>query len=126
MKQCTLNIMVDDMERTVEFYQNMLGFEVLTTVPQAKPWTWALLRQGNVEVMFQARRSKAESLPLWEKSARREKPELHMEVQGVKALYERVQSKAADIVRTLQAPERGSQEFSLRDCNDFVLTFAQR
>ncbi len=126
MKKCTPNIMVDDMERTVEFYKTVLGFEPVITVPQSQPWNWVLMKCDQVEVMFQTRRSLSEELPLFKHQPKGGALTFHIELEGVQALYTRLQAKAADIVSALHSTFYGTEEFSLRDCNDFILTFAQR
>jgi len=75
LTKLALNLMVEDVNRTVEFYQEVLGFEfvrgvieelqeILTTYQQDRSLDYAMMKCGNVEVMFQAKRSLAEALPL--------------------------------------------------------------
>jgi lactoylglutathione lyase len=53
----TFNLMTDDMEESVNFYTQLLGFETGMTVPESKPWQWAQLNAGSVKLMLQTRAS---------------------------------------------------------------------
>ncbi|OYT63392.1 glyoxalase, partial [Methanosarcinales archaeon ex4484_138] len=61
------NLMVEDVNRTVEFYQEVLGFEfvmgvieevqeILTSYQGDRLLDYAMVKCGDVEMMFQAKR----------------------------------------------------------------------
>ena len=63
----TPNIMVEDVNKTIDFYKNILGFQTLMTVPEAGKFNWALISRGDVMLMLQQQESLAEEYPLFAK-----------------------------------------------------------
>ena len=55
--------MVEDVTRTVQFYRDVLGFELVAAFPRTGPFAWALMRRGSVELVFEARASLVAALP---------------------------------------------------------------
>jgi len=127
--------MVEDVNRTVEFYQEVLGFEfvmgvieelqeILTAYQQDRSLDYAMMKCGNVEVMFQAKRSLAEALPLLRGREIGGTLTLYMELDSVSELYERIKDKVT-IAKDLHTTFYGMQEFYIEDCNGYILTFAE-
>ena len=63
LKKLIPNLMVQDVNRTIEFYQVFLGFELVQTVPEAGQFEWASMQCGAVEIMFQAESSLTQDIP---------------------------------------------------------------
>ncbi|GAI08760.1 unnamed protein product, partial [marine sediment metagenome] len=66
-KKLTTNMMVENVNSTVDFYGNVLGFEFVMGVPENsqeivtarqnnQPLGFAIMKCGNVEMMFQAKK----------------------------------------------------------------------
>lgn len=117
-------LLVDEVERGIRFYCEVLGGKVSTVYPEEPPHEWASLQLGGVELM------------LWEKgAARKEYPGLvisenpvsfiaYIYVDDLDALYERIKGR----VKVLMAPADqfyGVREFTVCDPFGFVLPFAQ-
>jgi len=135
LTKLALNLMVEDVNRTVEFYQEVLGFEfvrgvieelqeILTTYQQDRSLDYAMMKCGNVEVMFQAKRSLAEALPLLRGKEIGGTLARYMELDSVSELYARIKDKVT-IVKGLHTTFYGMQEFYIEDCNGYILTFAE-
>ncbi|MEM7305862.1 MAG: VOC family protein [Planctomycetota bacterium] len=43
---------VSDIERSLAFYRDALGFEVVSDLKAVKEWEWALIRSGETELML--------------------------------------------------------------------------
>ena len=56
------NIFVQDMHKTIAFYQ-LLGFKIITKVPQEGDIDWAMMSCGNVTFMFQTFTSLGNAFP---------------------------------------------------------------
>ncbi len=116
----TPELVVDDIKATIEFYQDILGFELVLTVPNPDNIDWALMSCGEVEIMFHAKVSR---------HARRHVAEdvitFHFEGEGVKDLYESVKNKVK-IDRHLYPTFYGTNEFSMRDINGCTLVFSEK
>ena len=135
LTKLTPNLMVEDVNRTVEFYQEVLGFEfvmgvieelqeILTAYQQDRSLDYARMKCGNVEVMFQAKRSLAEALPLLRGREIGGTLTLYMELDSVSELHARIKDKVT-IVKDLHTTFYGMQEFYIEDCNGCILTFAE-
>ena len=48
------NLVVSDVARAVAFYRDRLGFEIETTVPEAEPYVFAIVRSGPVQIFLNA------------------------------------------------------------------------
>ena len=53
LKRLMPNLMVKDVAKTVDFYTNILGFTVLTTVPENEPFVFAIVNANNINISFQ-------------------------------------------------------------------------
>ena len=67
LKSLTPNLMVQNVNDTVHYYQENLGFTLLETVPKEGPLDWAMLKRNEVVIMFQSKRSMVKDLPRFEK-----------------------------------------------------------
>ena len=47
------NLMVNDVNQTLDFYVNTLGFKKVMTVPDSGNLVWAMVQSGTVTFMFQ-------------------------------------------------------------------------
>jgi len=135
LNKLTPNLMVEDVNHTVEFYQEVLGFEfvmgviediqeILTAYQQDRSLDYAMMTCGNVEMMFQAKRSLAEALPMLRGREIGGTLTLYMELDSVSELYARIKDKVT-IVKDLHTTFYGMQEFYIEDCNGYILTFAE-
>ncbi len=135
LTKLTPNLMVEDVNRTVEFYQEVLGFEfvmgvieelqeILTAYQHDRSLDYAMMKCGNVEMMFQAKRSLAEALPLLRGREIGGTLTLYMELDSVSELYVRIKDKVT-IVKDLHTTFYGMKEFYIEDCNGYILTFAE-
>ncbi len=51
----TPNLLVTDIDRSTAFYRDVLGFSVVTTVPEAAPFVFVWLQRGGVNVFLNSR-----------------------------------------------------------------------
>ncbi|MCH7878490.1 MAG: VOC family protein [candidate division Zixibacteria bacterium] len=124
LQSLTPNLMVEDVNAAVDWYKDMLGFELKMSNPESGTFEWAMLQSGEVKLMFEARASLEGELP-----ALKEKPvgasgTFFIRLDDVKALYDRISGKV-EIVSGLKKTSYGSEEFSITDNNGYILTFAQ-
>ena len=120
----TPNMMVEDVNATVEFYRDVLGFNLVMTVPDSGRFDWALVKRDEVEVMFQTRASLSDELPLFEGQAIGGALTFYIKMDGVEELYETLRPRVT-VVKDLNPTFYGTREFSIQDCNGFILTFAE-
>ncbi len=116
--------MIEDVNGTIAFYRDVLGFELVMSVPAEGPLDWALMKRGDAEVMFQARAGLREALPLFADRAVGGALTFYIDTDDVAGLYERVRARV-NIVKEMRHTFYGTREFSIEDCNGFTLTFAE-
>ncbi len=96
MKKLTPNIMAEDVSRTIQFYQDMLGFQVLAKVPEEGEGAldWAMLKRDEVELMVQSRLSLgSEIAPMLDKPISASLT-LYITVEDVHGLRDLLEGKA--------------------------------
>jgi len=120
----TANLMVDDVNRTVDFYKDILAFEVVMTVPESGKLNWAMMRRQGVSLMFQERHNLLNEYPVLADRAPGSGLTLFIKIDDVTSLYEALKDKT-EVCAELHDTFYGSKEFAILDCNGFVLTFAQ-
>ena len=124
LKKLTPNIMVEDVNHTIQFYQKFLGFERLATVPEEGLFAWAMLKRDTVELMFQSRTSLGEEIPALQQREIGGSLTFYIEVDDVKELYEHLRGSVT-IVQDMHQTFYGALEFSIQDCNGFILAFSE-
>lgn len=123
MKKLTPNLMVDNVNTTVEFYMKNLGFELVVTVPETGQFNWVMMKSGNIEIMFQAAASLGSDLPDMKGRKVGGTFLLYIDVQDIKKLRSSLKSDVS-IIKDLQKTFYGTEEFTIRDINGYYLTFA--
>lgn len=123
LKSLTPNLMVDDVDATIAFYRDTLGFTVTATVPDASPYVWASLKSGEVEIMAQARHSLEEELPQLVGKSLGATLTLYIGVDDADALHSAIQGRATIIKAPMTAPY-GAREFYAQDPNGYILGFS--
>jgi len=59
----TPNLLVADVERSLAFYTNVLGFERGFTVPEQSPFVFGSVVSGAIEIFFNERETAAKEYP---------------------------------------------------------------
>jgi uncharacterized glyoxalase superfamily protein PhnB len=124
LKKLTPNCMVEDVARTLDYYRDILGFTAIATVPEQPPYNWAMVVSDGVALMFQSRESLAGEMPLYAGMPVGGSLGFYIDVADVRGHYERLKGKV-DLVLDLRHTFYGATEFAFRDCNGYVLCFAE-
>ena len=124
MESIAPNIFVSDMDKTIAFYQT-LGFELVSRVPDDSQadMVWAMMRSDNVTFMFQHFDSLQNELPQILRSDGGSLL-LYIRVKDIRKLFERLNG-SVEVIKGLEETFYGATEFSVRDVNNYVLTFAE-
>ncbi len=118
------NVMVENVNQTVEFYKNVLDFEVLATVPEEGQFNWAMLKNGETNLMFQTRPSLTEEIPTLEGRPIGATLTFYINTTELEAWHAKLQGKV-QIVQELHTTFYGATEFGFLDCNGYILVFSQ-
>lgn len=124
-KSVSPNMLVKDVEKSIEFYAHVLGFEVIVTYNEPVPNSWVMLRAGLVTLMLGDAKYFAQDFPTRSITVPgTDSFSVWMEVEGVKELYLRVQDQAP-VVKELEVTSYGMNEFTIADPDGYLLGFAE-
>jgi uncharacterized glyoxalase superfamily protein PhnB len=94
------------------------------TVPESgEEPVWAMLKNGNVTLMFESFKSIEGRLPEISRQVGGSFL-LYVNVTGIKTFFEKIKGKVT-ILQGLETTFYGATEFVMKDCNGYVLTFAE-
>ena len=133
-QKITANIIVSSVNETLDFYEEVLGFSLVMTVPEgsqqivtardaATPLGFVIIRRDDVELMLQSHKSLAKDMPSLTAPSVGTSFTLYIQVDDIEALYKGIKDKAA-IVDKLHTTFCGAKEFCIRDNDGRILTFA--
>jgi uncharacterized glyoxalase superfamily protein PhnB len=131
------NLMVPDVDRTVAFYRDVLGFAFVLGVPSVPPdsrdvlleldparcLAFAVVKRGNVQIMFQSQQSFCDEMPCLQAQPLGATACLYIELPDARQLYQQVRDRVT-VVKDLHRTFYGKEEFYIQDPNGYVLGFA--
>lgn len=121
----TPNLVTNDINRSLAFYRDVLGFSVTTTVPDQAPFVFVWLQKDDVSVFLNdaaAAKHEAPDVPL---VAGQSGVALFIAMEGIQALWADVKDRAR-VVMPIKDQWYGMTEFSVVDPDGYVVTFAER
>ena len=124
-KKLTPNLVVANVERSLAFYVDTLGFERSMTVPDASPFVFASVMSGPVEMFFNDAAAAVKEYPAFSGKPIGATGTLFIEVEGVDALHDRLKS-TVKIVMPIVTQFYGMREFAIEDPDGYVITLAER
>lgn len=126
-KSLSPNLMVKNVQQTVDFYHDLLGFTLTASVPNAKgdqTLQWAMVQNQGVTLMFQEETNLKEEYPTLKTQAIGGSFTLYLTVTDADELYQRIKSKTT-IVKEPHKTFYGATEFAIQDNNGYILTLAE-
>ena len=125
LKKLTPNLIVSNVERSIAFYRDVLGFSVTATVPETAPYVFAAVQSGPVEIFLNAPEPAAAEYPAFKDRPIGGTLTLFMEVEGIRQAYDSLQHRVP-VVASLEHKWYGVTEFAFDDPDGYVITFAER
>lgn len=125
LKALTPNLIVEDVNKTVKYYQETFGFEIIMTVPDSGVFDFAMLKLDNVTIMFQAMKSFVEALPHYKYQKVGGTVFLYFDVENLDKIYDKAKVANAEIVVDINTTFYGTREFTMKDCDGYLLIFAE-
>jgi lactoylglutathione lyase len=133
-------LMVNNVNETVAYYCERLGFEltlavlqegndIITDPKDTRPKLFAMLKKDDVEIMFETQSGFMETFPdckpnLNDNGVVLDTMGLYLEVDEVSQMTKNLEGKV-NIIKPLHDTYYGKREVSIRDCNGYIITFAQ-
>jgi len=136
-KKLTPDLMVEDVAKTVRFYTEKLGFKVAMLVPEGeegamtelsdnKKYVYAMVVRDEVFMMFMSKDAYAEDVPVLKGASIGASATLYCDVDNVSELYDSFKGNGVEIVKDLSVTWYGMKEFYIKDCNGYILGFAEQ
>jgi uncharacterized glyoxalase superfamily protein PhnB len=124
-RKLTPNLIVSNVEGSVAFYQDVLGFTRGMTVPEHSPYVFASVTSGPVEIFFNDRATVARESPQLAGRSMGGGNTMFIEVDAIDELHDRIKSRV-NILMPLVTQWYGMREFAFEDPDGYVITFAER
>jgi len=136
-KKLTPDLMVSDVAKTVRFYTEKLGFTLAMLVPENeqtiateladnKIYSYAMVTRGEIFFMFMSKDAYVEDVPALKGMSIGASATLYCDVDNVTELYASFKDNGVEIVKDISTTWYGMKEFYIRDCNGYVLGFAEQ
>ncbi len=125
-KKLTPNLVVRNVEASLNFYRTVLGFQPGFTVPDAPPYVFGSVTSGSVEIFFNDQKAVFEEYPALGAKPIGGSLTLFIEVEGIEDLFKKVQQHGAKITMPMKDQFYGMREFAFEDPEGWVITLAER
>jgi uncharacterized glyoxalase superfamily protein PhnB len=125
MNSLAPNLMVYNVDDTVEYYKSYFNFDLVASEPQKGDLQWAMIKNGDVTLMLQDIDRLRNDLPYFEDIEPGGGFTLFIQVDEVEKLYDKIKDDI-EVISDLNITFYGMNEFTIRDLNGYVLTFAER
>jgi uncharacterized glyoxalase superfamily protein PhnB len=125
LSKLTPNLIVTNVEHSMAFYRDVLGFTVQQTVPDAAPFVFAIVAHGNVEVFFNTREAAVAEYPAFADSPIGGTLTMFVEVSDIEAAWNELRERV-DVVMPYEKKWYGMTEFAFRDPDGYLITYAAR
>lgn len=124
LESLTPNVIVNDVNKTVEYYQRFLGFVLVAFVPEAGVYNWAMVTRDGVNLMFQSLQSLHEDMPTLQIESKGSIGTFFIKLKGIEQLHAQLKDQV-EIASEMRVTFYGMKEFTIRDLNGYFLTFAE-
>ena len=122
-KKMVTNLMVENVDKVIDFYEDILGFSVVATVPgKDGGFQFAILVKDGLELMVQERGNLIEEYPVLDTPKVYPSASLYIAVDDLDKLYSKLKAKYT-ISKELHTSFYGAREFAITDVDGYVLTF---
>jgi uncharacterized glyoxalase superfamily protein PhnB len=123
LQSLTPNLMVKDVNKTLDYYINVLGFELLQTVPEKGTFDWGFVQSGNVKLMIQKETSIKLEYKELENYENGGALTFYIQVEDLQKLHKTIKAQT-NVIKPMHKTFYGANEFSIMDINGFILTFS--
>src|SRR5271165_3158336 len=104
LKKLTPNLVVRNVEASLNFYRAVLGFQPGFTVPDAPPYVFGSVISDSVEIFFNDHKAVAEEYPALGAKPIGGSLTLFIEVEGIEDFFKKVLQHGAKITMPMKDP----------------------
>ena len=135
-QKLTPNFSVHDVSASVKYYQDALGFKLemavqegLTTIEDSisdgHKYAYAMVSRDDVYVMFLQSDSFRKDIPELSDTPQGASVLFYIDVNNIDDVYGNIKQHT-EIMKPLETTWYGMREFYIKDCNGYILGFAER
>jgi lactoylglutathione lyase len=124
-KKLTPNLLVANVERSLAFYVDTLGFARGMTVPEQSPFVFASVTGGALEIFFNDAATAVKEYPAFAGKPIGATGTMFIEMEGIDAFHDSVKARVK-ITMPIHTQFYGMREFAIEDPDGYVITFAER
>lgn len=125
LKSLIVNLMVADVQQSVDFYSRIFGFEVITSVPGENELVFALVKLDDVSIMFQSMKSFAEAMPAYKNEKIGGSVLLYVDVNNIQEVYRKAKEGNVEVAVEMHKTFYGTTEFAIKDVDGYLISFAE-
>ena len=125
MLSLTPELLVEDIQKTIDWYKTTLDFEVIFSSPDTGIPTFARIKRGSVEIMFYQRVEFAKEISTFSTTHLGGSFVLYLEVTDIMMEWAKIKNLVT-IIQPLHKTTYGSQEFTIQDYNGYHLMLGER
>lgn len=123
----TPNLIVADMEKSLKFYRDVLGFTVSRTVPDKAPFIFAWMKRGESDIFLNQHMPPQPGQPdLFAGRQIGGTLSMYIAVEGIDELLKTVEGQGVKIAVPLHKEFYGMKEFAVFDPDGYLIIFAER
>ena len=119
----TPNLVVSDLDRSLAFYRDVLGFGLVTTVPEQAPFVFAWVQRDAVSVFLNSETS-AKMKAVAGTNMLFITLNAPDRASGIDGLFETIKDRAP-VIMPLTDQFYGMREFTIKDPDGHIVIFAQ-
>lgn len=117
-----LELMVRDVEETVEFYKNVLGFDLLASEQEDEALYWAKMALETFLISFKEERRLRNEVGFLSGQSIGSSAAICFQVDDLRGFYDEVEQGCKLLDHPHLTP-CGATQFSMKDNNGYILTF---
>jgi uncharacterized glyoxalase superfamily protein PhnB len=123
VKKLTPVLLVDEVEPCLKFWVDRLGFEKVMDVPEGNKIAFAILKKGDVELMYQTYASVKKDDPNNTAIQQRGPTFLYVEVDSLDNTI--ASTKGVEVVMQVRTTFYGAKEIGVKEPGGHIVTFAE-
>lgn len=122
-ERLTTNLIVKDVDKTLDFYQDVLKFAVVLTLDNNGKHDWALLKAGNFEIMIQELDHAKNQYPTKSDLSYSKDVSIYISINDIENYYNSIKDKV-ELLNDIKEGFNGMKEFSILDINGIIFKFS--
>jgi len=122
----TPNLVCVDIEKSLHFYRDLLGFTVSQTVPDKAPYFFAWMKRDDVDIFLNQHTPPQPGQPdLYLGRQVGGTMSMYMVLEGIDELAKKVEGNGIRIAIPMHTEFYGMKEFAVHDPDGYLLIFAE-